>query len=245
MTDAATETTAGTLLGGRVHHAQSRTGHRSALEPVLLAASIPARAGERVIEGGTGAGSALLCLAARVPGVGGLGLESNPAMAAIAQANIAANGFDGLAVETADLTATRPAGTFDHALANPPWHAPAATASPDRDRDRARRTTPALFEAWARALSAPLRFRGTMSWIVAADHLAAALAAHAAAGCGSPAIFPFWPKSGRSARLLILRSIRGGRGPARLLPGMTLHQADGSLTPEAQSVLRSAASIEF
>ena len=30
------ETTEGTLLGGRVCHAQPRTGHRTGLEPVLL-----------------------------------------------------------------------------------------------------------------------------------------------------------------------------------------------------------------
>ena len=239
------DTTAGTLLGGRVHHAQPRTGHRTALEPVLLAASIPARAGERVIEGGTGAGSALLCLAARLPGLSGLGLERNPAMAEIARANIAANGFGGLAVQTGDLTEFRAPAAYDHALANPPWHAPAATASPDAARDAARRATPALFAAWAAALAATLRHRGTLTWIVAADHLAAALAAHDAAGCGSPAIFPLWPKPGRPARLVILRSIRGGRGPARLLAGMTLHAPDGGFTAEAEGVLREGKGIEI
>jgi tRNA1Val (adenine37-N6)-methyltransferase len=239
------DTTEGTLLGGRVHHAQSRAGHRSALEPVLLAASIPARPGQRAIEGGTGAASALLCLAARLPGITGLGLERNPAMATIAQANIAANGFSGLAVETTDLTQFRAPAAFDHALANPPWHAPAATASPDAARDEARRATPSLFVAWAAALAATLRHRGTLSWIIAADHLAAALAAHEAAGCASPAIFPFWPKPGRPARLVILRSIRGGRGPARMLAGMTLHRQDGGFTREAEQVLRDGQRIEF
>lgn len=239
------ETTEGTLLDGRVRHAQPRTGHRSALEPVLLAASLPARPGQRAIEGGTGAGSALLCLAARVPGITGLGLERNPAMAAIARANIAANGFPHLSVETTDLTGFRAPATFDHALANPPWHSPAATASPDAARDSARRATPALFAAWAAALAATLRHRGTLSWIIAADHLPAALAAHTAAGCGSPAIFPLWPKPGRPARLVILRSIRGGRGPARLLAGLTLHREDGGFSEVAERVLRKGESIEF
>jgi tRNA1(Val) A37 N6-methylase TrmN6 len=166
-------------------------------------------------------------------------------MAAIAAANIAANGFAGLSVETADLTAFRAPAAFDHAMANPPWHAPGATASPDAARDAARRATPALFAAWAVALAATLRHRGTLSWIVAADHLAAALAAHSAAGCGSPAIFPLWPKPGRAARLVILRSIRGGRGPARMLAGMTLHQPDGGFTAAADAVLRAGEGIEF
>ena len=61
--------TDGHLLGGRVSYAQPREGFRSGIEPVLLAAAIPARPGEHVLEGGSGAGAALLCLAARVPGL--------------------------------------------------------------------------------------------------------------------------------------------------------------------------------
>ena len=75
------------LLDGRVRHDQPAAGHRTGIEPVLLAASIPARAGARVLEGGAGSGAALLCLAHRVPGIIGLGLEIDPALAAIASAN--------------------------------------------------------------------------------------------------------------------------------------------------------------
>ncbi|MCX7381847.1 MAG: SAM-dependent methyltransferase, partial [Alphaproteobacteria bacterium] len=62
------------LLGGRVVHSQPELGHRTGVEPVLLAAFVPARPGERVLEGGSGAGAGLLCLAARVA-VSGLGVE--------------------------------------------------------------------------------------------------------------------------------------------------------------------------
>ena len=235
--------TEGTLLGGRLRHAQPREGHRTGLEPVLLAASIPARPGQRVLEGGTGSGAALLCLAARIPGIIGLGLERDPAMAALARANIAANALPGLAVETTDLTAWAADAPYDHAFANPPWHEQAATPSPHPLKDAARRATPALIAAWASSLAAALRPRGTLTLILGADHLATGLAALAEAGCGSPALFPFWPKPGRPARLVLLRAIRGGRGPARVLPGLILHQPDGRFTPEAESILRAGAAL--
>ncbi len=235
----------GTLLGGRVRHAQPEAGHRTGLEPVLLAASIPARAGERVLEGGTGSGAALLCLAARVPGVAGLGLERDPAMADLGRRNLAANGFSGLAVEEADLTAWRAVAPFDHALANPPWHDPAATASPDSGRDAARRATPGLLAAWAAALAGALRPRGSLTLVLGADHMAQGLAALSGAGCGSLAVLPLWPKPGRAARLVLLRGVRGGRGPARLLPGLVLHQESGAFTPEAQAVLRDGEAMPF
>src|SRR5277367_7136876 len=85
--DEGMELTEGHLLGGRVRYAQPRDGFRSGIEPVLLAAAVPARAGERVLEVGSGAGAALLCLAARVSGVVGLGLERDAALAALAADN--------------------------------------------------------------------------------------------------------------------------------------------------------------
>ena len=84
-------TTAGGLLDGRVRYDQPVDGYRTGLEPVLLAAAVPARTGQRVLEAGTGAGAGLLCLAARVPGVMGVGIEADADMAALARCNLAAN----------------------------------------------------------------------------------------------------------------------------------------------------------
>ena len=231
------------LLDGRVRHDQPVAGHRTGIEPVLLAASIPARTGERILEGGTGSGAALLCVAHRVPGITGLGLEIDPAMAALAGANGAANGFGALEFLATDLTAWRTGARFDHAMANPPWHAAGASASPDAGKDRARRAAPGLFAAWAAALARPLRHRGTLTFVIAAAHADAALAAIADAGCGSLAMLPLWPRAGVAARLVLLRGIKGGRGPFRLLPGLVLHAPDGGFTDEAQTILRDGAAL--
>ncbi len=45
------------LLGGRVRYTQPRDGLRAAIDPILLAAAVPARPGDRLLEGGTGAGA--------------------------------------------------------------------------------------------------------------------------------------------------------------------------------------------
>ncbi|MBY0337772.1 MAG: methyltransferase, partial [Acetobacteraceae bacterium] len=80
------------LLGGRVRLRQPVDGFRAALDPVLLAAAIPARSGERVLEAGCGTGAAFLCLAARVPGLAIVAVERDPAIAALAAGNAALNG---------------------------------------------------------------------------------------------------------------------------------------------------------
>ncbi len=235
MENAAMAVAEGTLLGGRVRHAQPLAGHRTGLEPVLLAAAVPARPGERVLEGGTGSGAALLCLAARVPGLRGVGMERDPAMAALARANATANGAD-LTILEGDIATLHPDGVFDHALANPPWHGQ-GTASPEPLRESAKRGAPGLLALWAARLAAPLRHRGTLTLVTAAAALPAALAALQAANCGSPAVLPLWPRAGQPAVLVLLQGSKGGRGPCRLLPGLVLHAADG-FTQEADLVLR-------
>jgi tRNA1Val (adenine37-N6)-methyltransferase len=236
---------AGTLLDGRVRHDQPESGHRTGLEPVLLAASIPARPGQRVLEGGSGAGAALLCLAHRVPGLTGLGVEREPELVRLAQANAAANGFTGLSFVAEDLACFRADGVFDHAMANPPWHAPGGTASSDARRDGARRAEPGLFAGWATALAAPLRRGGTLTLVVSARVVAESLDALRQAGCGGLAVFPLWPKPGREAKLVLLRGIKGARSPCRLLPGLVLHAPDGTYTDAAQAVLRDGAALDW
>ena len=80
------------FLGGRVRLYQPVKGYRAGVDPVLLAAAVPARAGDHVLELGCGAGQALLCLAARVPGLRLTGVELQAAYADLARRNGALNG---------------------------------------------------------------------------------------------------------------------------------------------------------
>jgi tRNA1Val (adenine37-N6)-methyltransferase len=241
-------TRSGTLLGGRVRHAQADTGHRTGIEPVLLAASIAARPGSRVLEGGTGTGAALLCLATRIPGITGVGIERDSDQAALARQNMEANGLHGLEIVTADLTApgALPAGLrFDHAMANPPWHHSAGTASSDLRQELARRARHGLFGAWIAALARPLRDRGSLTLVTSAASLPDCIAGLAAAGCGSITLLPLWPKAGREAKLILLQAVKSGRGPARLLPGLVLHADGGNYTPAVELILREGAGLDW
>ena len=214
-------TTSGFLLGGRVRYAQPRDGFRSGIEPVLLAACIPARNGQRVIEAGTGAGAALLCLSARVTGLSGVGVEREPAMAALARDNLAANGFDGLDILAAEIERAPEhglaAGSFDHAFANPPYHAAGGTPSGLAAREAAKRAHAGLFAVWAASLGTLLRPRGTLTLIVPASALPACLLALDAADCRAATLLPLWPKAEREAKLVSNR--RGLR--AILKPGVS------------------------
>lgn len=236
------EITSGGLLGGRVAYRQLASGHRTGFEPVLLAAAVPARAGEMVLEAGTGAGAGLLCLAARVAGVRGVGIEYEPALATLADENFRANGFAGNACIQGDaMHLPFPSQAFHHVMANPPWFGAHNTASPDARRALAHQARPGLLEGWIGSLARVLRPRGSITLILPAAAFAAAGAALRGAGCGGVSLFPLWPRAGEAAKIIIIAARRGARSPDRVLPGLVLHDATG-ITPAAQAVLGAAQS---
>ena len=238
-------TTDGHLLGGRVLYRQPADGFRSGIEPVLLAATVPARTGDHVLEAGTGAGAGLLCLSYRVPGVQATGVELHPAMAALASDNARRNGYPGIEIVTGDIASAPLPRAFDHAMANPPYHPLAGSASPDAGRSLAKRGSNALIEIWISRMSGLLRRRGSLTLIVPPWLIPSCLMAMAGSDSPCSSIFPLWPKQGRPAKLVLLRGIKEGRGPTRMLPGLVLHQADGSFTDAAQAILADAAPLSL
>jgi tRNA1(Val) A37 N6-methylase TrmN6 len=233
--------TEGTLLGGRVRYRQFETGHRSGFEPVLLAAAVPAKPGELVLEAGTGAGAGLLCLAARVPGLIGTGLEIDPALVALANENFRINEFDGIVAKTGDA-ATPPDLLADHVFANPPWHDAAGSRSPDGARALAHHAASGLLTRWIAGLSRAVRPGGSLTLILPAAGLSEAVAGLRLHRYGGTALFPLWPRAGRPAGQFILSARLGAKSADRILPGLTLHDEAG-LTAQAEAILRAGAPL--
>ena len=234
----------GGLLGGRIAYRQFKSGHRTGFEPVLLAANVAAAAGELVLEAGTGAGAGLLCLAMRVPGVLGVGVERDSGLARLAQKNFNSNNFSGIFAIQGDAV-TLPFGSqkFHHIFANPPWFSCQSTASPDALRALAHLANPELLPAWIASLTRVLRPKGTLTLILpAASHAAATAALREHYGCIT--LFPLWPRFGEPSKMVIVSARKGSKSPDRILPGMVLHDADG-ITREAQAVLRDGASLKL
>lgn len=234
------ETTDDTLLGGRVRLRQPARGFRAALDPVFLAAFVPAKPGERVLELGCGTGAAFLCLAARMPGLEVVAVERDPMLAELARHNAAANGARAEVVR-GDV-AEAPRGPFHHALANPPWW-PGGTPSPDPARRQAGfEGAAAGLGDWVRAMAKRLRHKGTLSLVLPAARWSEAAAAMRANGVGAVALLPLWPRAGEEAKIALVRGVRGGRGPDRMLPGLVVHEGSG-FAPMAEAVLRGGAAL--
>lgn len=251
---AAGETTSDAFLGGALMLRQPARGYRAGIDPVLLAATCPDDGGPddggpaTVLDCGAGIGTVGLCVARRLPHARVTLVEREPSLAGLAADNIAANGLAGrVDLVTADMTealsrlpqlAAR-AGTFDHVLANPPFHADdAGTRSRNPVKDGANAMPEGGLEAWARFMAAMTRGGGTATIIHRADALAAILEV-IAGRFGGLKILPIYPRSGEAANRVVVRGIKGSRAPVTLLPPLLIHASGGGgYRPEVEDILR-------
>src|SRR5262245_10844405 len=103
------DVTEDSVLDGRLRLRQPSRGHRVGHDAILLAAAVPARDGELVVDLGAGVGAAGLALAARVGGIKLTLVELAPELAALAAENARLNG---LAAQVATLDVMAPARAF-------------------------------------------------------------------------------------------------------------------------------------
>ena len=222
------------------------------MDAVFLAASVPARPGDTVLELGCGAGAAILALGKRFPGLALTGLEIQGGYAELARGNAALNALP-LEVLEGDVAEPPPrlrTQTFDHVLMNPPYH-DRATTTPARDtgRDLAH-GGPAPLGLWLDLAGRRLAPAGTLTLIQRTARLPEILAALPAT-LGSAEIRPLAPRDGRPAATFLLRARKGGRAPFRLLAPLHVHAAprherDGEdLSPWAMEVLRNGAALPW
>jgi tRNA1(Val) A37 N6-methylase TrmN6 len=230
------------LLGGCVRISQPRDGARAAIDPVFLAAAIPAEPGQLVLDIGCGSGAASLCLAARVPACRIIGLELQPDLVRLAGDNVAANGMAGrITMLAGDLLRPPPGlvpGSFDHVMANPPFlERGRASLSPNAAKAAAAIEGEAGLGDWIRFAVKMVRPKGSITFVHRADRVEVLLAC-LVGRVGGIVIFPLWPEAGRDAGRVLVRARKQIAAPARLAAGLVLHEANGRFTAAAQAVLR-------
>jgi tRNA1Val (adenine37-N6)-methyltransferase len=239
------------FLGGALQIWQPIKGYRAAMDPVFLAASVPAKAGQSVLELGCGAGVASLCLAKRVVGLSSYGVERQADYAVLARQNAFENSLN-FTVETANLQVMPRSlcHSFDHVIFNPPYFlSQSGTQAKDQGRDGAlREETPS--KDWIDAATRRLKPGGWLHLIQSAERLPDILAA-LDTRVGAISVLPLAPRAGRAAKRFILRAQKGARRPFLLLASFVIHDGASHLadrsdySPKAEAILRNGAALSF
>jgi tRNA1(Val) A37 N6-methylase TrmN6 len=128
-------------------------------------------------------------------------------------------------------------------MVNPPYlKRGSATPSANPSKALANVEGEADLAAWVAAATKAVRPGGTITFVHRADRLPELLAL-LGPRCGAIAIQPLYPKAGAAAHRVLVSGRFGQRLPAILLPGLVLHEADGSFSPAAQRILRDGAPL--
>ena len=244
------------FLGGGLRILQPKDGYRAGVDAVLLAASASAKAGrrERVLDVGAGVGVVGLAVARRIADAEVVLVERDPRLAELARANIERNGLS-QRVRVIEADVEQPLGgqpalvalaeSFDHVLANPPFHTQGrGTAAADTTKAAANAMAEGSLIDWSRFLAAMARPSGTAAVIHKAEALAALLAA-CEGRFGALKVLPIHPRQEAAAIRVIVHGIKGSRAPLCLLPQLTLHGDDNAFRPEIERVLRGGAGLEI
>ena len=243
------EVTQDAFLGGKLHLCQPKGGYRAGLDSVLLAASVPAVAGQRVLDLGCGVGAVALCLGARVPGLSLTGVEIQPRYADLARRN-GGERFEVVTSDIFDLPVDLRQRQFDHVLANPPYFdRDAGKTAKDRGRETALGETAPIGD-WVKVAAKRLAPKGIAHFIHRVERLPDILASMSQR-LGSIEVLPVSPRPGRACELVIVRARKGGRAAFRMHPPLILHDGarhlrDGdSYMREVKAVLRDGAALKF
>ncbi len=240
------------FLGGTLNILQPRTGYRAGLDGILLAASVAAGAGAQVLDMGAGVGVVGLAVARRLAVVHVTMLERDPGLAGLARRNIERNALAArvrlieadVAGPWRDIAALGAAAeSFDHVLANPPFHIEGrGTAARDPVKAGANAMPDGGLDRWVRFMATMARAGGAATIIHRADALHALLDA-LGGRFGGAVVLPIHPRDGEPASRVLIQAIKGSRAALELRPALVLHNADHGFRPEVEAILRHGAAL--
>lgn len=227
------------LLDGQISLHQPDGGFQTSIDAVLLAAACPVNEGQSVLDLGCGVGAAGLCVAKRVSNIALTGVELFEREAGLAHENGVLNGFQTTVVQGDIRDFTAPA-RFDHVICNPPYLEDGNhLKSPDAAKARAMGHDETTLEEWIAAAHRNLKSKGSYTLIHRADMLDRIIIA-LGRKFGATEIIPLWPKQGREAKRVIIRTYKDRKTPLKLHAGLLLHKENGEYTAPAQQILRKA-----
>lgn len=230
-------------------------GHRSGVDAMILASSVPQSFSGQLADLGSGAGAAGLAVAARCKNARVTLIERSGFMLNFARKSVRhplnaalLNRVDILEADVALTGKARAAAglidnSFDFVIMNPPFNEARDRSTPDPVRAEAHVMPEGMFDQWLRTASAILRPGGGVSIIARPASLAPILEA-LTGRFGGLKIIPVLPRPESAAIRIVIIGIRGSRAALSLMPALILHgDAGNDFTERATAINNGQASL--
>jgi tRNA1Val (adenine37-N6)-methyltransferase len=226
---------------GRLWVCQNKHGYRFSVDALLLAGLTELKPGDRVADLGAGCGIVSLILACRFPHCSLTGVESQPALAALAERNVRLNGLEGRveirAAAMQDLPRQFPPAAFTAVVSNPPYRpVGSGRLNPVTEKAIARHELHGSLELVARTATYLLPPGGRLALIYPAwrlVHLCALMRSH---HLEPKTLRLIHSRVGEEAKLVWVEARKGGREELKVLAPLVVYQDQGRYTVEMEAL---------
>ena len=241
-----------TILRGKLKLLQPKVGFHAAIDTVFLAAAVPVKDRQHVLDVGCGVGSAGLSVALRNKTIQLTGIDIQQELIDLALQNAALNDmsdrcrfFQGTVL--ADKSVQDNA--FHSVMMNPPYQE-AGTHMPSPKKIKAfshgEDASGATLTDWVKYAHRKLKQGGFLTMIHRADRLDdVILSLTTRRWFGSLVIYPLYPHAGENARRVIVRARKERYAAAIVKSGMVIHEKNGTYTSDAEKILGAAEVINL
>ena len=220
---------------------QPTSGYRFSIDAVILAHLARPAEQDRVLDLGTGCGVIPILLAFRHPLLQLVGVEIQPALAAIACRNVHTNGMDAririIETDMCVLSQTQIGGPVDFVVSNPPYRpCNSGRINPDNQKAVARHELAIDLPALLATTRRLLRKGGRMAVIYPSTRSADLLAAMQNAGIEPKVLTVIHSKKDQSARLVVVMGINGGGSGLEITSPLVIYNDDGTYTQTVEAM---------
>lgn len=229
------------FLDGRIFLTQPKDGYRFSIDAVILSHLSTPAPGTRVLDLGTGCGVIPVMMAFRQPDIHLVGVEIQPALAAFARQNVAANHMaDRIRIIEKDMTQLLLAeigSPVDLVVTNPPYRKiSSGRHNPDAQRAVARHELKIDLSALIHTARRLLRRKGLLMIIYPAVRLVDLLETMRFHQTEPKQITFVHSNAGAPAQRVVVMGIHGGRPGLLVTPPLHIYDSDGAYTPDVAAM---------
>ncbi len=233
--------TTDTFFNGKLHVTQDASGYRFSIDAIMLASLTDVRAGERVLDLGTGCGIIPLILAYRHPDIRVYGIEIQNDLAELAVANVNDNSMqDRITLLCRDMRALKPdliGGPVDVIVCNPPYRKPnSGRLNPDPQRAVARHELKVSLSDVLQTVRCMLRTAGRFVTIYTAERAAELLSQMRLGGIEPKFLRLIHSQVDADAKLILVSGKKGARPGVKIGPPLIIYNAAGDYSAEVQKM---------